>query len=101
MDASKTRFKTISDGRNTIRIVDTPEKRLLNLNGAVFSKISKKSVYTGGFWDYFIPLAFAFDRPRVLVLGLGGGTMPYQIGTLTKGKASIDSVEISRKMAGL
>lgn len=101
METPKTAFKTVRDGKNTIRIVDTPEKRLMNLNGAVFSKISKRSVYTGGFWDYFVPLAFAFDRPRVLVLGLGGGTIPYQIGTLTKGKASIDSVEISRKIAGL
>ncbi len=92
---------TFKDGSDTIRIVDTPGKRLLKLNGTTFSKINKRSVYTQDYWDYFIPLAFAFDRPRILVLGMGGGTIPYQMGVLTKGKASIDSVEISRKIAGL
>jgi len=92
---------TFSDGGDTIRIVETPEKKFLKLNGTTFSKFNKRSVYTRDYWDYFIPLAFAFNRPRVLVLGMGGGTIPYQMGTLTKGKASIDSVEISRKIAGL
>ena len=101
MGTSGIKFRTMTDGKNRIRIVDTPEKGFLSFNGAVFSKVNKESVYTGGFWDYFIPLAFAFDRPRVLVLGLGGGTMPYQIGALTRGRAAIDSVEISRKMAGI
>ncbi len=101
MEAWKVKVRTFSDGGDSIRIVETPEKKLLKLNGTTFSKLNKSSVYTQDYWDYFIPLAFVFDRPRVLVLGMGGGTIPYQIGTLTKGRASIDSVEISRKIADL
>lgn len=101
MDGSEVKVKTFSDGRNSIRIVETAEKKLFKLNGTSFSKLNKRSVYTNDYWDYFIPLAFAFDRPRVLVLGLGCGTIPYQIGTITKGRAIIDGVEISRKIAGI
>ena len=101
MSGREVKVTTFSDRGDRVRIVETPDKKLFKLNGTMFSKLNKRSVYTGDYWDYFIPLAFAFDRPRVLVLGMGGGTIPYQMGTLTKGKASIDSVEISRRIANL
>lgn len=101
MDGPKAKVRAFSDGGNAIRIVETAEKKLFKLNGTSFSKLNKRSVYTNDYWDYFVPLAFAFDRPRVLVLGLGCGTIPYQMGTLTKGRAVIDGVEISRKIAGI
>jgi len=97
----RVKARTLVDNGNRIQIIETDDKKLFNFNGALYSKFNIKSIYTNGYWDYFIPIAHAFDRPRVLVLGLGGGTIQYQLGTLMKGRITIDSVEISQTVAEL
>ncbi|VVB77466.1 Polyamine aminopropyltransferase [uncultured archaeon] len=90
-----------ADNKVKMQVVETSEKKLFNFDGATFSKLDKRSIYTRGYWDYFMPLAFVSKEPRILMIGLGGGTIPYQIGTITKGRAAIDSVEIDPKIAKL
>ncbi|MEM4063851.1 MAG: fused MFS/spermidine synthase [Candidatus Micrarchaeaceae archaeon] len=71
----------------------TKEKEFL-YNGNVYSRIKKGTVFTHSYWDYFLPLAYAFERPKVLIIGLGGGTIPYQFDHFLKGSVEIDVVEL-------
>lgn len=97
----RVKIERVADRNVGMWTVETADRKLFNFDGATFSKLNKRSIYTHGYWDYFIPLAFAFERPRVLVIGMGCGTITYQIGTLTKGRAAIDSVEIDPRIARL
>jgi hypothetical protein len=69
--------------------------------GSVVESVIPDKVYTGHYYDYFLPLAHVFDNPRVLVLGLGGGTIPLQMERLLEGRVEIDAVEISARAAEL
>lgn len=93
------KVRKIADKKVRMWTVETADKKLFNFDGATFSKLNKHSIYTHGYWDYFMPLALAFDRPKVLVIGLGCGTMTYQIGAMSKGRAQIDNIEINPKIA--
>ena len=75
--------------------------RLLRYNSVVFSTLRLSSIYTDSYWDYFLPLPSIFERPRVLVLGLGGGTVPYQMESVYGNSISIDVVEIDPDMVTL
>ncbi len=75
--------------------------RLLRYNSVVFSTLRLSSIYTDSYWDYFLPLPSIFERPRVLVLGLGGGTVPYQMESVYGHSISIDVVEIDPDMVTL
>ena len=41
-------------------------------------------------WDYFTPLPLLYDKPNILMIGLGGGTIVYQINKLYSRKISMD-----------
>ncbi len=75
--------------------------KMFKLDGATHSVINKKSVYTHGYWDYFIPMAYAYDRPGVLMIGLGLGTISYQLHRLLGSSVKVDAVEVDRKVADL
>ncbi len=81
-----------------ITVMETSKEKILTFDGAIFSIINKGSVYTGLYWDYFTPLPLLYKRSRVLMIGLGGGTIPYQLKKLYDGRVDIDIVEISRVM---
>ena len=68
-----------SDGSDRVRIVETPDKKLFKLNGTMFSKLNKKSVYTGDYWDYFIPLAFALNGRGFWCSGWGAERYPTRL----------------------
>lgn len=91
----------IKDNGNTLSIVEYGDERLFKFNGITYSKLSKKSLFTHSYWDCFIPCAYVFAKPRILLIGLGGGTTAYQLETLLGDSASIDIVENSRKTVEL
>jgi spermidine synthase len=62
-----------------------------------FSKICKGSIYTHDYWDYFLPTAYLFESPKVLLIGLGGGIMAIQLRALFGKKLDLEAVEISRR----
>jgi spermidine synthase len=66
--------------------------------GTVYSIIDTKSVFTNSYPDMFLPLPRLFAHPRVLVIGMGGGTIPYQLTKLYGDSVSIDVVEIDKEM---
>lgn len=75
--------------------------RTLLYNDTIFSTIRSSTIYTKSYWDYFLPLPSMFKSPRVLVLGLGGGTVPFQMRQLYGERIGIDAVEIDRDMVRL
>ncbi len=82
-----------------LQVGETRYIKMFKLDGATHSVINKMSVYTHGYWDYFIPLAYAYRKPRVLMIGLGMGTTSYQLHRLLGSSVRVDAVEIDRKVA--
>jgi len=68
--------------------------------GTIYSISNDDNYYTNNYWDLFMPLPGLYSRPRVLLIGLGGGTIARQIRALYKA-ASIDAVEIDNDIAEL
>lgn len=96
--------KTIASVRNKagaqIRIVKRGPYRELLFNGTVFSRITEGKLLTGSYWDYFLPLPALAKHPTILVIGLGGGTIPYQIES-TYADASVEVAELDESIASL
>ena len=68
--------------------------------GTIYSISNDDDYYTNNYWDLFIPLPGLYKKPRVLMIGLGGGTISRQISGLYA-DASIDTVEIDKDIAEL
>jgi spermidine synthase len=83
-----------------IRIIKKGPYKELIYNSTVFSRIVEGRLLTGSYWDYFLPLPSLFKSPKILVIGLGGGTIPYQIESVYK-SASIDVIEIDEAIASM
>ncbi len=75
---------------------NSAEKKLI-YDGYTYSKIPKKGIFTHEYWDYLLPLAYIHNDSKILMIGLGGGTMPWQLSMLNC-NASITAVESSRKI---
>ena len=78
-------------------VIENENEKVLVYNGITYSKIKKNSVYTREYWDFFLPIAYAFDRPKVLLIGVGGGTVAYQLVTLLKENVTVDAIDLSPK----
>ncbi len=76
-------------------VIENENEKVLVYNGITYSKIKKNSVYTREYWDFFLPVAYAFDKPKVLLIGVGGGTVAYQLVTLLKENTTIDAIDLS------
>jgi len=74
------------------------DKQVMKYNNVTYSMLDDNSIYTHMYWDFFLPLPLIFENPRILLIGLGGGTVPYQMKTVFNGKISMDIVEINKKM---
>ena len=96
-------LSSVDSGGNNITVVESGDYRTkeLRYNGIVYSRVRRDNVYTGSYWDYFLPAAYAFERPRVLVIGLGGGTVQYQLEKLLGKKAEVSTAEIDQKVIDL
>lgn len=73
-------------------------KKVLKYNNIIYSASDDNSIYTHMYWDFFIPLPLLFDKPRILIIGLGGGTIPYQFDILYNGYIEIEVAEINKVM---
>lgn len=69
----------------------------LEYDGTVYSVINKRKIFTGGYWDSFLPFFKLFEHPDILMIGLGGGTVLYQARKLFDENFNIDIVEISKE----
>ncbi|MEM0149870.1 MAG: fused MFS/spermidine synthase [Candidatus Micrarchaeaceae archaeon] len=75
--------------------------REVRYNGVVYSRISPNSILTHSYWDYFLPLAYAYENARVLMIGLGGGTIAYQLEKALAPISKFDIVEVDQDMINL
>lgn len=96
-------LSSVDSGGDNITVVESGDYRTkeLRYNGIVYSRFRRDNVYTGSYWDYFLPAAYAFERPRILVIGLGGGTVQYQLHRLLGKNAEVSTVEIDQKVIDL
>ncbi len=65
------------------------------VDGIVYSQLDNKSIYTHSYHDKFLLLPLIYERSRILIIGLGAGTVPYQLSELYHRKVSTDVVELS------
>jgi spermidine synthase len=61
-----------------MKVEKRADKILVKEGLAIYSIISNE-LRVGGYWDYFIPIYTAYKNPKVLVIGVGGGTMFRQM----------------------
>ncbi len=83
------------------RIEDRGYERVLKYDGITYSKLRGRGIYTGEYWDYFLPVAYAFATPSILLIGLGGGTIAFQLSRLMSERLRLDVVELSQRAVDL
>jgi spermidine synthase len=88
-------------GGKDVVAVKKKGRRELIYDHIIHSRLYDDSIYTKQYWDYLLPLAAVFEKPKILVIGLGGGTIPFQIMKKFGNRATIDVVEIDREMVRL
>ena len=81
-------------------VVKKPGRRELVYGHTIHSMLLDSSIYTGYYWDYFLPLPALFEKPSMLLIGLGGGTIPFQIESFYGGM-KMEVVESEPKMISL
>ncbi len=79
------------------------ENRIVMKHGysTTYSIFNKRSLYTHSYFDYFLPLAYLYRRPKILVIGMGGGTIPMQFKTLFGSKMDLEVVDIDKTVMAL
>lgn len=93
-------FSTRYDG-HTLTITQKGKIRTLKCDQIIFSRIDEGSIYTHEYWDFFIPLAYLYEEPQILMIGLGGGTIAFQFSRLLGNKISLDIVELQEHIASV
>ena len=68
---------SVKHNGHTLSIVENSTGKIFKYDGIVYSRIHKNSVYTHEYWDFFIPLGAISENPKFVLIGLGGGTIPY------------------------
>ena len=86
----------LTRGKTRYTISEKGSKRFLKVNGVIYSELDKKSLYLGSYHDYFLPLPSIYGKSKILMLGLGAGTIPFYLSKLYGSKVSIDVVEIDK-----
>ncbi len=76
-----------------LQVVENDNVKMLKIDGVTQSIINKKSLYTRGYWDYFIPTFYLQKNPTVLLIGLGLGTSVCQLRGLLGRRAKLEIVE--------
>ncbi len=84
-----------------LTISESSYGKTLRYDDVVYSRIMNGSIYTGEYWDFFLPLAYYKKKPRMLMIGLGGGTIPYQLYKLMGNNFDLDVVENNDAMVKL
>jgi|GEM_PF-1446388 spermidine synthase len=92
-----TGWKTIEED-DGIFIIRRGSDTLVKVGSTTYSVINKDHIYTNSYYDYFIPLAYLYNRPKVLAIGVGGGTVFLQLSRLLGKNVDLYGVDTSAKM---
>ena len=101
LDLLTQRKKNDVNNESEFRVEDRGYEKILKYGDITYSKIRGGGIYTQEYWDYFIPAAYAFPNPKILLIGLGGGTVAFQLTSLLQNRLEFDAVETSRKAVEL
>jgi len=94
-------IKTEKDDKKILTLTKGPDGLSVKFNGITYSRRNENKLFTGSYWDYFTPLPLLYQKSNILMIGLGGGTIVYQINRLYGKKVQMDVVEIDEKMIEL
>jgi spermidine synthase len=95
------RKKEVALDESAFHIEDRGYEKVLKYGSITYSKVKGEGIYTGEYWDYFIPAAYVFPSPRILIIGFGGGTIAFQLSVLLRESATIDAIEMSSRAVEL
>ncbi len=94
-------IRSEKDQNKVLTLTKGPDGLSVKFNGITYSRIAPNRIFTGSYWDYFTPLPLLFEKPEILMIGLGGGTIVHQLIKLYGKKTKMDVVEIDPKMVEL
>ncbi len=89
----KVKHETIRSKGVKLQIVENSKVKMFKLDDATHSIINKRSLYTGGYWDYLLPIFCIWKDPKILMIGVGMGTTIYQVRSVFGKKVNLDAVE--------
>ena len=92
------RTVSVQVGRDRVEVFDWGYERVVKYNGVVYSRLNTESLYTHEYWDFFIPMGFIWEKPELLMIGLGGGTIAFEMNKLRGSAVSIEAVDINKEM---
>lgn len=95
------RKKNNLESEQQFSVEDRGYEKVFKYGNITYSKLKHGSVYTREYWDYFLPAAYAYQKPRVLLIGLAGGTVAFQLSALLQERLDLDVVELSRRAVEL
>lgn len=84
---------SIKRGAHTLAISDNGDVKTFRYDDVIYSKLNRATIYTREYWDFFMPLAYIYPRPKILMVGLGGGTIAFQLTRLLGNNIELDIVE--------
>jgi spermidine synthase len=84
--------------RYSLRIYQKGSLRTLEYNNTIHSMLDREKRYVNAYYDYFLPLPLLFQKAKVLVIGLGGGSIPFLLKEMYGERVSVDVVEFDRLM---
>jgi hypothetical protein len=87
--------------KNKIELVDIGNEVQLRYNGYTYSAYNKQNLFIGAYWDFFSALPLLFKSTKILIIGLGAGTIAFQIKSLFGNSVTIDGVEASKEVVAI
>lgn len=93
VQAFRVKHDTLMSKGTKLQVVENEKLKMFKLDDVTHSVINKRSVYTHKYWDYFLPLFYAYKHPEVLMIGLGMGTTAYQLRKLFGRRVGLEIVE--------
>lgn len=81
----------------TIEIKKEGDETVIRYNDLTYSSFKDGTLFIGAYWDYFSALPLLFHHPKILIIGLGAGTIAYQIENLYQ-DVDIEGIEIEEEM---
>lgn len=90
--------KTVATGKN-FYVLKRGDLLILKHKGFItYSELRLNALYTGAYYDLFLPLPSFYENPKILMIGLGLGTIAHQLNQTYKIGSNLDVVEIEEDM---
>ncbi len=91
----------VKKGKKKIAVSENSNSKTFSIDGVVQSIVMKNSLYTKEYWDIFPQLCYLFDKPKVLMIGLGGGTIVQQMNAKFGDNVTVEVVEVDKGVVDL